>query len=123
MREVTFERTNVCLEHCKIEADDRDARSGASHEYMITVDRGNNADALTTVIQFQNGPLNEVGVNGLTNEALLAVVVDRLEGFQAGEFPSRETAIALTKIQEALHWLHHRTRERLSRGVEGTWKK
>jgi hypothetical protein len=26
----------------------------------------------------------------------------------------------LTKLQEAMHWLHHRTLERMSRGVEGT---
>jgi hypothetical protein len=61
-------------------------------------------------------------VNGITNEVLLAIVLDRLNGFQQGEFKSRENALAITKIEEAMHWLHHRTREREARGVEGTHK-
>ena len=71
-------------------------------------------------ITFQEGPIAEYGVNGISNEALLAIIEDRLAGFQAGPFACRENALALTKIQEAMHWLHHRTRERVTRGVEGT---
>jgi hypothetical protein len=74
-------------------------------------------------IYFQQGPIAEAGVNGVSNEALLAVVEDRLQGFQAGEFANRETAIALTKVQEAIMWLHKRTRDRIARGVEGTHQK
>lgn len=73
-------------------------------------------------IKFQNGPIAEAGVNGISNEALLAVVIDRLEGFQSGQYKCRENAIALTKLEEAMHWLQHRTRARLARGVEGTSK-
>jgi len=123
MREVAFEKTNVCLENCTITADDRDPKSGASHEYTIIVNRGDLADPIVAKIEFQNGPLKENGVNGMTNEALLAIVVDRLEGFQEGQFASRESALALTAVQNALHWLHHRTRQRIARGVEGTWTK
>jgi hypothetical protein len=68
---------------------------------------------------FQNGPIAESGPNGISNEVLLAIVIDRLECFQKGQFACRENALALTKLQEAVHWLHHRTRERLARGVEG----
>jgi len=68
---------------------------------------------------FQNGEIAG-GVNGLTNEALLAVILDRLEGFQAGELRCRENALAITKIEEAVHWLRHRTDGRERRGVEGT---
>jgi hypothetical protein len=28
----------------------------------------------------------------------------------------------LTKLEEAMHWLHHRTNERVRRGVEGVLK-
>ena len=70
-------------------------------------------------IRFQNGNPAE-GVNGISNEALLAIVEDRLTGFQSGQYATRECAVALTKIQEAMMWLHKRTRERVSRGVEGT---
>jgi hypothetical protein len=73
-----------------------------------------------TYINFQNGPINENGMNGVTQEVLLAIVADRLRSFQAGKYACRENAIALTKIEEAQHWLQSRTRARMSRGVEGT---
>jgi hypothetical protein len=34
-------------------------------------------------------------------------------------YACREIALAVTKIEEGLHWLHHRTLERTRRGVEG----
>ena len=71
-------------------------------------------------IIFQHGPIYEVGVNGITNEILLAIVIDRLRGFQAGGLRCRENAVALTKLEEALMWLKKRTHERTVRGVEGT---
>jgi len=74
-----------------------------------------------TALFFQNGDIDRGNnVNGITHEALLAILVHRLECFQAGPFACRENAIALTKLQEAQHWLHHRTRGRMERGVEGT---
>lgn len=75
------------------------------------------------VLGFQNGPVAEAGVNGITHEALLAIVADRLRSFQAGLYACRENALALVKIEEAQHWLHHRTKARVARGVEGTHEK
>jgi hypothetical protein len=127
MRELQFHKTNECMEHCTIESDEPDPVSGGCHTYRITVNQtapdGSPKPSFVTDINFQNGPIKEVGINGLTNEALLAIVVDRFEGFQKGKFPSRETAIALTKVQEALHWMNHRTIDRKVRGVEGTLQK
>lgn len=60
-----------------------------------------------------------LGVTGITNESLLAIVIDRLRGFDEGPFRSRENSMALTKLQEGLLWLQCRTRERRARGVEG----
>jgi len=75
-------------------------------------------------ISFQNGPLQETGYpNGVSNEALLAVIEDRLLGFQSGEYACQENALALRKLQEAMMWLHQRTRDRIARGVEGTNEK
>lgn len=71
-------------------------------------------------VNFQKGPIGETGVNGCQNEDLLAIVIDRLEYFQNGLYACRENALALTKIQEALHWLEARTADREERGVEGT---
>jgi hypothetical protein len=70
-------------------------------------------------VHFQDGPVKEFGVNGCHQEDLLAIVIDRLQSFQAGKFSCPENALALTKIQEAMHWLNHRTTDRQKRGVEG----
>ena len=75
-----------------------------------------------TLIEFQDGPVNEAGVNGLTHEVLLAIVADRLRSFQQGPFASRYNALALTHIEDAQNWLNRRTLERMRRGVEGTHK-
>lgn len=56
--------------------------------------------------------------DGTTNEELLAVLIDRINYLQ-GKFPCRENAIVITKLEEALHWLNHRTASRQARGVEG----
>ena len=98
---------------------------GAHHEYEVYIDETKvpmpegGLRGFVAKVHFQTGAIAEAGINGCTNEALLAIVVDRLECFSKGPFPSRETSIALTKCQEALHWLTHRTRERELRGVEG----
>lgn len=42
--------------------------------------------AAHSTILFQNGPIKEVGVNGYTHEALLAILIDRMEHFQAGPY-------------------------------------
>jgi hypothetical protein len=72
------------------------------------------------VIKFQNGPIGEVGVNGISNEALLAVVRDRLDCFQSGKYACEANGVALRHIVNAMETLHERTRARMSRGVEGT---
>lgn len=64
--------------------------------------------------------LNEDGTSehGTTLEEMLRVCVERLQELN-GRFSSRENALAITKMQEALMWLNERTRERKARGVEG----
>ncbi len=75
-------------------------------------------------IQFPNGPITKPeDMNGITNEALLAVLIDRMRGFQSGQFACRDNAIALTHLEDALMWLQKRTRDRMARGVEGTLNK
>ena len=95
---------------------DEPGQGGACHVYMIE-----HPQYFTPVpIEFQNGPIAERGVNGITHEVLLAIVADRLRSFQKGPFGCKANACALTHIEEALHWLQQRTLERMRRGVEGT---
>lgn len=118
MRTITEHVVNPANDRIKINVVDEPGAGGANHEYDVVVDNGDTG--FNVRISFQNGPINENGVNGLTQEVLLAIVADRLRSFQAGKFACRENALALTKIEEAQHWLHSRTLARMSRGVEGT---
>lgn len=125
MRTIEDHKVNPANDVIRIAVVDEPGPGGASHVYEVFLPDwtrdpdGQNAKGVTT-LQFQNGPINEVGVNGITQEVLLAIVADRLRSFQAGKFACRENALALTKIEEAMQWLHARTRARLVRGVEGT---
>ena len=108
----------------KIQVLDEPGHGGACHHYVVTeaAISGHGMGADFATIRFQNGPVKEHGINGCHQEDLLAVVIDRLRSFQAGPFACRENALALTKIEEAMHWLNHRTSDRQKRGVEGTNK-
>lgn len=98
----------------KIVVVDEKGSGGAHHEYEIS------GPDFMYPISFQNGPVTGPdAINGVTHEALLAIVLHRLQSLQAGPFPCRENAVAATKVEEALMWLHERTRARAARGVEG----
>lgn len=121
-RELTSHKVGV-LDCCIVIAVlDEPGPGGANHLYQLRGLQGplDHHPIPTIDIRFQNGPIQESGANGISNESLLAIVEDRLKSFQSGPFACRENAIALTHIQDAMHWLHHRTRERVARGVEGT---
>lgn len=126
LRELTSHKVNGLNEAITIEVLDEPGQGNACHLYKIhgprSIDRDQNTFPDPCCIAFQNGPIQETGVNGISNEALLAVVEDRLAGFQSGPYACRENAIALTKLQEAMMWLQKRTRDRMARGVEGTNK-
>ena len=86
--------------------------------YYIVPTVGNAAGLL---IDFHTGPMEDGDYpKGISNEVLLVILGDRLAQFQKGRLACRETAIALTKLQEAAMWLQKRTRDRQARGVEGT---
>lgn len=130
MRELKSHTTNPANEAIKIVVGDEPSHTGANHRYEITgfdtetnpskesVD-GYSHSKSRDVILFQNGAIPDVGVNGITHEVFLAILIDRVEGFQRGPFACRENAIALTKMQEALMWFQKRTLDRMARGVEG----
>ena len=130
-RELTSHKVNVANEQLKIEVMDEPGSGGANHHYLITgFDSGSNASdpfkkrhgapAQHSTVLFQNGPIGEVGVNGVTHEALLAIVEDRLRAFQEGKFACQENGIALRHVQEAMKCLRARTNRRMQQGTEGT---
>lgn len=94
---------------------------GASMRYKI--EGGDDAkmsiaDFVSCDIRFQNGnPAN--AINGVSNEALLAIVMDRLNGFQQGPFACDDNAWAYECIVRAMRILHKRNIDRTARGVAG----
>lgn len=98
---------------------EEDYKFNAPHSFEV---RRVEDNALVCSIHFQEGPVRECGSNGVANEDLINMVVERLECFQRSEYACRENAIAITKLEEALLWLRKRTEERVERGVEGTSK-
>ena len=110
-------KVNPANDTLVVEVLDGPGQGNACHEYKVS-----HPSLLPVYISFQNGPINEDGngVNGLTHEVLLAIVADRLRGFQSGPYSCKANACALTHIEEAQHWLQQRTLERMRRGVEGT---
>lgn len=130
MRTIDDHKVNPANDTLKITVLDEPGSGGANHQYAIEwkapVDGRGFRDQETgdwrdaTLIRFQDGPIAEVGVNGLTHKALLAIVADRLRSFQKGPYSCKANACALTHIEEAMYWLQQRTLERMRRGVEGT---
>lgn len=107
---------------------DEPGAGNANHKYEVHANKtieemkSEGKGTLMGVVNFQNGPILEAGVNGVMNEDLIGICIDRLRGFQAGTYSCRENAVALTKLEEALMWLRKRTQDREDRGVEGTIK-
>ena len=102
-------------------------RFNAPHHFVVVDANGENSDGKVgpclSQVHFQEGPIKENGVNGVCNEDLIAMVICRLEHFQKSEYSSRDNAMAITKLEEALLWLRKRTMAREQRGVEGTSEK
>ena len=101
--------------------DDR-GNGGAHHEYLIrsveVVEAG--YDVYARVI-FQNGARKlDTSTHGILDTDFLEIVRHRLQCFQQGEFATRENAIALTHIEEALLWMNKRVDDRIERNVLGT---
>lgn len=122
MRAITAHHTNDANKAITLEADERDADNGnTSHNYwMIKEFSPKSPERFWQALKFQHGPIGEVGVNGITNEVLLAIVIDRLEGFQSSKWACMENQVALDKCKDALNQLEQRTQKRTARGVEGT---
>ena len=96
---------------------EEDFKYNAPHNFEV---RRVEDDKLVCAIHFQEGPVLECGSNGVCNEDLINMVIERLEHFQRSEYACRENAVAITKLEEALLWLRKRTMAREQRGVEGT---
>lgn len=119
-REITSHHDGFGLnDNIKITADAKSGPGGASHTYVATVDGEEVAR-----IHFQEGPLKAEGSKaGISERALLMIILDRLQCFNEGQFRTRENAVAATNIEQGAMWLHARAMERARRQVLGSYEK
>ncbi len=100
-------------DYCNINDKDGNPAGGEVHGRGLT-------------IKWQGGPLGNGNArlepNGAFVETVLDAVRQRIEYYQESKFKCRENALAITKIEEALHWLKSRTQRREGQGTEGTHK-
>ncbi len=88
---------------------------------------GGSVTSIGMCLDWQNGPLGRdwktATPNGTFVDDVIEAARQRIEFYQKaanGKFACRENAIALTKLEEALHWLQARRDAREKRGVQGT---
>lgn len=101
---------------------DEKGNGGANHAYSIS--GAEEPSTIYGVIQFQNGARKELNsIHGVLDSDLIEIVKHRLEAFQKGPFSSRENALVLTHLEEALMWMNRRVEDRIEREVLGTNQK
>ena len=109
-------------DYIKVLCMDEQGAGGAHHLYHIYAIGSESDEEPLAVIKHQEGAILENSVNGITNEALLAICGHRMECFQNGLFPSHYNANAKSGIDFARANLESRTRDRKTRKVEGQTK-
>lgn len=116
MRTVTSHHDGHGLNESIVITADELSNGGASHKYDCTTADG---DSLA-LIQFQQGPRDEEGsIRGVTEACLLAILIDRIEGFQAGPYRCHENVNLVTMLKAAQRFTKARADERAARKVLG----
>lgn len=106
----------------EIVASDEDA-NGVPHRFKFNYNWNGSPLVGVADVQFQKGPRLEAdSTPGVTTDAVLVMLIHVLKGFNDTPLKSRETALMITHLEEALHWSQARARERARRGVLGKAK-
>ena len=89
------------------------------HYYKLDSLEGTNPQELRFIEKEKVGDEFITVHDGTTNEEVLKVLINRLN-ILGHKLPSRESSIAITKLEECLMWLERRTADRIARQVENT---
>jgi hypothetical protein len=122
MRELEDHKVTTLNRECVVvRAIDKRDEDGAHHTYQIDVrDPQKKVESVyRCMLRFQQGGLQDVGANGLTDQALLAIVIDRMRGFQSGPYSCDDNNLIIAHLQQAMEVFEQRAIERAARGVEG----
>ena len=123
--EVTVAFLNPISERYHVRACENDPAAGnGRHRYAVGANLAEGGrDDWSMLVNFQKGPLPQTGHNGILSNVLLAILIDHLKSFQTGPYASRETAIAITHLEEAENFLARRADKRNAQGILGQHKK
>lgn len=107
---------NDINDYIDVRAVDQPGAGGGYHQYILSSEKCEE-DGLVT---FHQPDAKRHGVlTGFTNEAYLAVILHRLECFQAGPFACEENAVALRYGHLMMEAMHQRSARRTAAGIEG----
>lgn len=104
----------------------KEKQFNSSGSYIIldnNIDTDVKEDIVLTNINFQKGPVKEVGLNGCFIPDLLQIVINELQQFQNSDYRCTENTLAIKHLYQAVGFLRKRTEGRRERGVLGTYEK
>lgn len=111
--DIHMDHNGVAVTHNEwVETENGDQQLTHGHFYDIIV------GGQITPVRFQHGPVKEYGVNGITSEALLAILIHRTKVLD-NNFPCEENKCSITYMENALALFNKCTADRQRRGVEG----
>lgn len=100
--------------------DENMTKNGVNHVYEI---RRGSEQILVGAVTFQFGARDlPDSTAGVIESDLLEIVRHRLQAHQKSQFATRENALALTAVEEALMWQSKRADDRAEDGKLGTDK-
>lgn len=117
MRTIHIDANGLTVRHFGAKASEKGRRYVI--EYRPPLASGQVTSYPTKIIEFQHGPVSASGINGLTNEALLAILIHRTEVLDMQHASPYNTA-AINHMRAAMDAFNTRTAEREARGVAGT---
>jgi len=94
-----------------------DQSFNAPHTFVIAKSSDMHNENCYTKIKFQQGPVKECGENGIYNEDLICIVLERLIRFQESNFACPENEEAIKHLKLALSALNARKTRRTASGV------
>lgn len=123
LKEINGEKIVVMDELRELYPDKFNESGGMDYKWFESEIRPSNFiyvrhDVGSVAFTIQNGPIKEVGKNGCQVTELIAVAKHIIEQLNKN-FPCRENAITITKLDEALMWQEKREKDRVLRNVEG----
>lgn len=114
MRSINRHKRGPLNEKIDLQAIDEAGAGGANRQYRIEYPVEGGSGGWN--IQFQLGDPQK-SINGVSNEVFLALLEDRLTGFESGELASVETVLARKLVTAALEVLKSRTSRRVQQGT------